>query len=176
MVLPDGQAKGAKMILQECGLWDEGLLVQCKDVLDSSRLNPGCLQGCDRCARGRLANEPDFQAQKCRVEEVIVKHGHLVTFLPKYHPELNPIEYVWGQSKIYARKNCEYSLPALREMVPKCLGQAVVTDKIVLQFFARVERIMDAYRHGERYGTLEFKERVYKSHRSVGEGGLGEFQ
>jgi hypothetical protein len=27
MVLPDGQAKGAKMILQERGLWDEGLLV-----------------------------------------------------------------------------------------------------------------------------------------------------
>jgi hypothetical protein len=108
------------------------------------------------------------------VEEVIEKHGHLVTFLPKYHPELNPIEYVWGRSKSYARKHCEYSLPALRQMIPKCLGQSVVTDKMVLQFFARVERIMDAYRHGEAYGTPAFKERVYRSHRRVGEGGLEE--
>jgi hypothetical protein len=86
MVLPDGQPKRTKMILQERGLWDEGLLVQCKDVLDSSRLNPDCLQGCDLCAHRRLAMEPDFRAQKYCVEEGIVNHGHLVTFLTKYHP------------------------------------------------------------------------------------------
>jgi hypothetical protein len=144
MVLPDGQAKGAKRILEERGLWDAGLLVQCKDPLDSSRLNPGCLAGCERCARGRLALEPDFRAQKCRVEETIEKYGHLVTFLPKYHPELNPIEYVWGRSKIYARQHCSYSLPALRDMIPKCLGREVVTDEIVWKFFCRVDRCNEA--------------------------------
>jgi hypothetical protein len=94
MVFPDGTAKGAKWILRERGIWDEGLLLQCKDPHNSTRDNPACLNGCQNCARGRLAMEPDFKAQKCYVAEVIERHGHLVTFLPKYHPELNPIEYV----------------------------------------------------------------------------------
>jgi transposase len=114
--------------------------------------------------------EPDFKAQKCYVAaEVVERHRHLVTFLPKYHPELNPIEYVWGCSKIYARQNCSYSLPALRKMIPKCLGPAAVTDEIVWRFFQRVERILEAYRSGETYGTEAFKNRVYKSHRRVAE-------
>jgi hypothetical protein len=172
MVLPNGEAKGAKWILQERGLWNEGMLVQCKDPHNSTRNDPGCLAGCHRCARGLLAMEPDFRAQKCRVAEVIEKHGHLVTFLPKYHPELNPIEYVWGRSKIYARQHCSYSLPALRTMVPECLGQGVVTDELVWKFFGRVDRIMEAYRQGEQYGTQAFKERVYRSHRRVGDAAL----
>jgi hypothetical protein len=93
MILPNGEAKGAKRILAERGLWEEGLLIQCKDPQNSQKPNPGCLAGCDRCVRGRLAMEPDFRAQKCRVEETIEKHGHLVAFLPKYHPELNSIEF-----------------------------------------------------------------------------------
>jgi transposase len=83
--------------------------------------------------------EPDFRAQKCIVADVIEKHGHLVTFLPKYNPDLNPIEYVWGGSKIYARPNYTYSVPALGTMVPKCLGLGVVTDGIVWKFFGSRE-------------------------------------
>jgi transposase len=101
------------------------------------------------------------------VAEVIERHGHLVTFLPKYHPELNPIEYVWGRSKRYARQHCSYSLPALRTMIPKCLGPAVVTDELVWKFFRRVRRILEAYQSGETYGTEAFKNTVYKSHRRV---------
>jgi hypothetical protein len=58
-------------------------------------------------------------------------------------------------------------------MVPKCLGREVVTDEIVWKSFCRVDRIMDAYRHGERYGTQQLKDRVYRSHRRVGEGAMG---
>jgi hypothetical protein len=54
-------------------------------------------------------------------------------------------------------------------MIPKCLGPAVVTDEIVWKFFQRVERILEAYRSGETYGTEAFKNRVYKSHRRVAE-------
>jgi hypothetical protein len=64
-----------------------------------SAVNPQALCG------GLLTVPPrefaDFLAQKCIVAVVIEKYRHLVTFLPKYHPELNPIEYVWGRSKIY---------------------------------------------------------------------------
>jgi hypothetical protein len=79
MILPDGQAKGANMILQELGLLDEGMLLQCKDPHNSTKDNASCLQGCNRCARGLLAMEPDFLAQKCIAAEVIKKYGHLFT-------------------------------------------------------------------------------------------------
>jgi hypothetical protein len=67
------------------------------------------------------------------------------------------------RSKIYARQNCSYSLPALRTMIPKRLGPAVVTDEIFWKFFQRVERILEAYRSGETYGTEAFKNRVCKA-------------
>jgi hypothetical protein len=136
--------------------------------------NSTCVKGCNKCAKGILALEPDFRGQKCMVAEVIERHGHLAAFLPKDHPELNPIEYVWGRSKMYARAKCSYSLPALRTMIPECLGPDVITDEIVWKFFRRVDRIMDAYRSGDTYGTPEFKNKVYKSHRRVAEEVLDE--
>jgi hypothetical protein len=95
-------AKGVKM--QERGLWDELMLLYC---------NTSCVQGRGNCAQGILAMEPDFRAQRYIVAEIIESHGHRVAFLPKYHHKLNPVEYVWGHSMIYAKQNCSYSLPAL---------------------------------------------------------------
>ena len=33
-------------------------------------------------------------------EDYLVKRGHIVLFIPKFHCELNPIERVWGQAKV----------------------------------------------------------------------------
>jgi hypothetical protein len=54
-------------------------------------------------------------------------------------------------------------------LIPECLGLDVITDEIVWKFFRRVDRIMDAYRSGDTYGTAELKNKVYKSHRRVAE-------
>ena len=38
--------------------------------------------------------------EKCYiVDEIVMKHGHLPLRLPPYHPDLNPIELVWGEIK-----------------------------------------------------------------------------
>jgi hypothetical protein len=70
-----------------------------------------------------------------------------------------------GRSKWWARKNCGYNWKALLETVPKSLY--AVTERIILQYFGKTQRIMKAYHDGVKYGTEQFTETVYKSHRRV---------
>ena len=99
MVLPanhptsPGKPKGAKLILQEHGLWKPGLpLGCCKPKLCSTN---------DCCMKTILLKQPDILAQKSSVQQVIEDAGHLCVFLPKFHCELNFIEFFWGAVKRY---------------------------------------------------------------------------
>ncbi|KZT64806.1 hypothetical protein DAEQUDRAFT_657871, partial [Daedalea quercina L-15889] len=53
------------------------------------------------CAKHILDLQPDFEAQCSLVQETIKEAGHLCLFLPKFHCELNPIEFFWGAVKCY---------------------------------------------------------------------------
>jgi hypothetical protein len=62
------------------------------------------------CARCILSEQPDFKNQKSGLVEMYEdynrEHGteHECIFLPKFHPELNPIERCWSKMKWYIRK------------------------------------------------------------------------
>ena len=58
-----------------------------------------------------LRGHEGFKNKKSLIEGEEKKH--IVYFFPKFHPELNPIERVWAQSKKYTRAHCKYSLPSL---------------------------------------------------------------
>ena len=166
MIMPDGSPKGLQVVLQERGLWRQRLRVQCRRP--DGKINKACLNGGTCCTRALMANEPDFKAQRSHVEEEVKVNGHLVHFFPKYHCELNFIDYYWGAAKRYACRRCGYTIRALRKMVPECLNS--VKPTLIWKFWARTERMMRAYREGITYGTPEFKEKVtktYRSHRQV---------
>jgi hypothetical protein len=166
MVMADGSPKGLQMVLEERGIWRPRLRVQCRRP--DGKKNKLCLNGGSCCARALIANEPDFKAQRSRLEEEVELKGHLVCFFPKYHCELNFIEYYWGAAKRYARRRCGYTIRALRNMVPECLNS--VKPTLIWKYWARTERMMRAYREGIAYGTPDFKEKVtktYRSHRRV---------
>jgi len=91
MVMADGTAKGLQMVLQERGLWRLRLRVQCRRP--DGKKNKICLKGGTCCARALIANEPDFKAQRSRLEEEVELTGHVAHFFPKFHCELNFIEY-----------------------------------------------------------------------------------
>ncbi|RPA91852.1 hypothetical protein L873DRAFT_1866135 [Choiromyces venosus 120613-1] len=94
--------KGLKVILPERGLWHDGLQLRCGSSQKGCKLDT--LGGC--CARGLLSIQADFRAQKSRLEKVIEEAGHRTLFYPKFHCELNWIEYFWRVAKWYMRKHC----------------------------------------------------------------------
>ncbi|KAF8434216.1 hypothetical protein BGX38DRAFT_178976 [Terfezia claveryi] len=117
----------------------------------------------DLSVQPAVAGAVDFQAQRGSLQEGIEARGHLVLFYPKFHCELNFIEFFWAAAKRHARENCEYSLQGLRDTIPLSLNS--VSELTIWRFYNKCQRTMNAYRDGCQYGTAEFKERVYKSHR-----------
>lgn len=171
--VPNGTPKGLQKVLLEGGLWPENrrFLAQCSiksTTGKSAKLNPCYLDGGSCCARALLAAQPDFRAQKNQIEEAIIKTGHEVIYYPAFHCEINFIEYFWGAAKHYTRERCEYDFESLKRMVPEAL--ASVSSQLIWKYWARPDRIMEAYRSGIIYATPEYEKIVHKrysSHRHV---------
>jgi len=85
---PD-QPKGMRQILIERSPCADKLRMQCKD---------GCVTN-SCCAKQIPELQLDFKEQKSLMQEVIEAAGHLCIFLPKFHCELNYIEFFWGAVK-----------------------------------------------------------------------------
>ena len=110
MVLPDGQPKRMKLVLQERGM-------------DTTSMKADAM-------REKLKTYPDFKNQKTILEEYIERRGHLCLFYPKFHCELSPIERVWCHSKKHTRAYANGSIIRLRQLVPKGLN-SVTTEMII---------------------------------------------
>jgi hypothetical protein len=177
-----GKPKGIAQVLWERELWPaEGMIHTCSR---RPKKEDRICSGTHCCATRLLSLQPDFRAQKCNVQDVIESQGHLCTFLPKFHPELNWIEYFWGQTKRYTRWHCAYDIKSLRKNVPaaldsvprgsppappKCeiLALTCLSATLTWKYWRKSQRILHAYRDGFTYGTKEFTQRAYKQHRTV---------
>jgi hypothetical protein len=103
------------------------------------------------------------------------KYGLLWIFLPKFHCELNFIEFFWGAVNKYLRENCDYTFDTLKENMPKAL------ESVSIMTIRRWEdRMYDMYHWMEAYwsglGTSDAQLQVkkfcsasYKSHRRIPE-------
>ena len=90
-----GLFKGMKVILQERGI-SNAQLGNLKRECKGFHCPPGRT---DCCIRRLLYTQPDFQDVKSVLETHCAERGFDVLFLPKFHPELNPIEQCWGRAK-----------------------------------------------------------------------------
>ena len=161
--------KGLKMVLEERGLWRTGMKLECRekwtDTEGGKHTRKSCLVGVeDCCARRLMDSQPDFKEQRGMLEEELVKRGHLVFFYPKFHCELNWIEYYWGDGKRRTREACDYTWEGLKKTVPRVLGE---TNEVrVWRWYKKSERLIKAYSDSLEYGTEAFL-LVYKSHRRI---------
>jgi hypothetical protein len=158
---PD-QPKGMKQVLLERGLWVDKLLMKCPKKCSVGSV--GC------CAKQILELQPDFKEQRSLVQEVIEEAGHLCIFLPKFHCELNFIEYFWGAVKRYLRENCDYTFTTLQENLPKAL--ASVSVELIRKWEHRMWRWVDAYDGGmgardAQLHVQKFSSTKFRSHRRV---------
>ena len=110
--------------------------------------------------------------EKSRIEHYLEDKGHICVFLPKFHPELNPIERVWSQAKRHTKAYCNYTLPSLWKNIPNAFNN--ITQDNIKNYFRKVKHYMIAYleRHTGN-SELEDKVRMYKqtikSHRRIGD-------
>lgn len=146
MVNSDGQAKGLRIILRERGI------------------NTSTMKADDM--RTVLSFHEDFQQENTIVEHYLKGRGHKVYFLPKFHCELNPIERVWAQAKVYCRAYTNFTLNRLRQIIDPALDSVTVDH---IRKFARKSRDYEkAYREGLKAGKeVENAVKKYKSHRRV---------
>jgi hypothetical protein len=170
-----------RQVLVERGLWRDRLVMKCgpgsrskrQDGTGRSEPAAKCRSGeTDCCAKRILDLQPDFMEQKSLVQEVIEAAGHLCIFLPKFHCELNFIEFFWGAVKRYLREHCSYNFEALKESMPKAL--ASVSVETIRKWEHRMKRWMEAYRSGlyvkkAQIQVKAFSSRRYTSHRRVPE-------
>ena len=158
------EPKGIWAVLTERGLHHPGRHGKCKKCP---------LGATDCCSKRTLELQPDFQQQKSLVQEVIEAAGHLCLFLPKFHCELNYIEFFWGKVKKYPRDHCDYTFDTLKDNMPKAL--ASVKLHTIRRWEHRMFRWMEAYRSGletkdAQLHVKKFSSTKYKSHRCIPEG------
>jgi hypothetical protein len=156
----DKKAKGLLTILRERGILhaDKKIKRLCTEkCVSESPFN--C------CAVNILNNQPDFQEQKSMLEEFFGESRFEMLLLPKFHPEFNPIENVWGECKRYTRERCDYSFSGLKRIVPEALKSVCLIK--VKKFQRRAIRLMTAYERGLSPQLAEFATKVFKGHRMI---------
>ena len=77
MNFPDSRPKGLHRILSE------------RKVDTSKMVADEMREALSKCS--------DLKNEKCMIEQLLRTNGHIAVFLPKFHPELNPIDRVWAQ-------------------------------------------------------------------------------
>ena len=126
-------------------MWRDGLVGNCKLCKGKGKITDAQRVNC--CMHQILSLQPDFIAQKSRLQTEIEKKGHKCIFYLKYHCELNYIEMYWGAAKQYTREYCEYTWSGLQDLFP------LIT--------------ICHYAQKSWYYMVEFAVKKYKSHRRV---------
>ena len=145
----DGKQKGPITILQERGLYRNGMKhEELKELLSA---------------------QPDFKEQESLLTEIAHKKNHLVIYFPKYHCEFNWIERYSGAVKRYCREHCTYSMETLPDTMEA--GFNSITAVNMRRFARKAYRYMDAYRgrNGEKLTPyqVEWAVKKFKHHRII---------
>jgi transposase len=123
------------------------------------------------CAKCTLERQNDFKNQKSELEEVYEKHNreygtrHYCKFLPKFHPELNPIERCWSRMKWSIRKFCTGKLEQLRASMDYGLSEANLSTALIRRYTRIVSAYYIAYQDSKDIIEAESWIRKHRSHR-----------
>lgn len=93
---------GIELVLKERGMWVNGM------TLDHSEPDLNMRHVLHRC--------PDFKYVPCILQEMARERGHIATFLPRFHPELNAIELFWAPTKKYVKERTNNNIETLRRV------------------------------------------------------------
>lgn len=143
---------------------DNGVPKGMKQILEERGINTSSMVAADM--RVVLANHEDFRTEKTLVKHYLHEKGLKGVLLPKFHCELNPVERVWGQAKVYTRAYTNFTLAHFRSIMDPALDS--VSLDTIRKYFQKVLNYERAYTEGKKAGKeVEQAIKVYKSHRRV---------
>ena len=155
-----GKAKGVKQILWERGLWKAGMKAQ----LDSDHKDYPELSAQDVLARCQ-----DFREELGAMQSLIQSSGHIVLFTSKGHPEIAGagIEYDWGVSKMFFRRNTNHIARDHEQHVRLALSK--VSLHVAKNTARRARSYMRAYtnEYGGSHVLIEKFVQIQKCHRNI---------
>jgi hypothetical protein len=123
------------------------------------------------CAKCTLQKQDDFKGQRSGLEEIYMRHNaiyntnHSCKFLPKFHPELNPIERVWSRMKWHLRKYSTGKLKDLEVQMNEGLGERVLPVELIRRYIRLVTAYYLAYRDGKDVVAADAWIKKHRSHR-----------
>ena len=86
-------------------------------------------------------------------------------FLPKFHPEMNPIEYFWAWVKRWFQEHSNGTWQKAKDLVDQ--GLRLCPIPTIRHFYQRVDRYASVYRLGATGPIAEFAVKQFRSHRGV---------
>ena len=94
-----------------------------------------------------LGQQPDFMAEKCALQLMIEKRGHIFLKSPPCHPELagQGIEYCWGYTSTVFRTINDCTAAHLESNVAKALSKEYLTMSRVWKYQRRTRDYMRMY-------------------------------
>ena len=119
----------------------------------------------------KLLTYPDFKmTAKPLLQERIEARKHKCVFIPCFHCELNPIEWVWCFVKQHTRKYCNGTITKLRHILPEALDK--VPQGLIDTFFVKIRYYEMSYRLGYTANNVDEAVKTYKSHRRISQENL----
>ena len=147
-----GKTKGLKHVLYERGLWKPCYGErQTKAQIQEHALNGTTKDG---MSKKLLADCPDFDKEKGKLQEMWEAEGHILVPSVKGHPELagSGIEYTWGLCKRWFRRNNDCVAANLEINVKAAIDQTTMSN--VWSFERRTRDLMRAYLEINRQVTV----------------------
>jgi transposase len=137
-------------------------------------VSSGCSRGpgyCVQLCTLRAGKAGGFAGQKSGIEEVYAAHtskygtAHYCKFLPKFHPELNPIERCWSRLKWYIRKYSDGKIEHLRSSMDYGLSTSNMSLALIRRYIRLVTAYNIAYEEGKDIIQAEAWIRKHRTHR-----------
>ena len=126
---------------------------------------------CD-CCNCVLGRQLDFLQQRSGIEEAYAKYNvqhntnHHCLFLPKFHPELNYIERIWGRMKYYIRLHCDNKFETMCLNITSAMASDNLPVKLIRRFARTSFAYLFAYRGGKDIISAHEWVKKHRAHRS----------
>ena len=134
--------------------------------------DPGRPNRINCCQRMLLSRQDDFKGQQCMLAEICNSFSTVgqrveAIFLPKFHCELNCIEFLWGFMK--RRVRCQVSGTISQHDFLRIIKEALVSCPVIMirRWYRRMWKLVHLYEVGLPITVAKYICKKYSSHRTI---------